>query len=155
MGSIPSEFTIYLFEATDQWQHLAPLDGAARRLAKMRSATERSGFIDQTLSRAWLKHGTGPIDRIREGFSTGGSKSLCGQQGFSPGQLGNFSGELKLAAFRPTQAVSVDGVLGKLRINGTHLRKECLMAFYDELAGAGPPRMEELGVRTWVGPAWP
>ena len=154
MGSIPSKLTINLFQAMDQRQHLVALDGAARRLAKMGPAAERPCCIDQALSRVGLKHGAGSVRARGQGFSPGGPKRLCREEGFPAGQLGNFSGELKLAAFRSPQAVSLDRALGKLRINGTHLREECRMAFHGELAGGGPPGEEKMGVRTWAGPAW-
>ena len=112
MGSIPSEFAINLFQATDQRQHLVALEGAARRLAKMGPATQRSGFIDQALSRVRLKHGAGSVRVRRQVFSSGGPERLCGEEGFPAGQLGNFSGELKLAAFRSPLAVSLDRAPG-------------------------------------------
>ena len=139
MGSISSEFAIDLFQATDQRQHLVALDRSARILAKMGPAAERSRFIDQTLSRAGLQHGAGSVRALGQGLSPGGPKCLCGEKGFPAGQLGNFSGELKLAAFRPAQAVSLDRAPGKFLINGTHLLKNCRVAFHGELAGDGPP----------------
>jgi len=152
MGSIPSEFTIDLFQTTDQRQHLVAPDRAARHLAKMGPAAERSRGIDQTLSRVGLKHGASSVRALRQGFSPGGPKRLGGEESFPAGQLGNFSGELKLAAFRSPQTVSLDRALGQLRINGTHLREEWLMAFHGELAWA--LRGKEPGARTWVGPTW-
>ena len=112
MGSIPSEFTIHFFQATDQRQHLVAFDRAACVLAKMGPATQRSGFIDQALSRAGLKHGAGSVRGHGQGFSSGRPKRLCGEEGFPAGQLGNFSGELKLAAFRSPLAVSLDRAPG-------------------------------------------
>ena len=139
MGSIPSEFTIHLFQATDQRQHLMALDRSARVLAKMGPAAEWSRFIDQTLSRVGLEHGAGSVRALRQGFSPGGPKCLGGEEGFPAGQLGNFSGELKLAAFRPAQAVSLNRTLSKLRVHGTHFREKCRVAFHEELAEASPP----------------
>ena len=108
MGAISSQIGIDLFQTTDQRQDLVALDGPARVLAKMGPASEGPRFIDQALPRTDLQHGTSPIRTQERRFSTGGPKRLGGEKGFTPGQLGNFSGKPKLAAFRSAETVSLD-----------------------------------------------
>jgi hypothetical protein len=69
--------------------------------------------------------------------------------------LGNFSRPLKLATFRPAEAVSLDGATGKLRINGTDFRKRCRVAFHGEIAEAALGGLAGAWVRIWAGPIWP
>jgi hypothetical protein len=64
VGAISPELKIDLFQAADQINHFTSLDRAPGESAKMSAATERSGFIDQTFSRADLEHGAGPIGWI-------------------------------------------------------------------------------------------
>ncbi len=155
MGAISSQVEIDLFQTTDQRQDLVALDGSASVLAKMGPAAEGARFINQALPRIGLQHGASPIRTHGQGFSAGGPKRLGGEEGFTPGELGDFSGKPKLAAFRSAQAVSLDRPAGQLRINGTDFLKTCCMAFHEEIAELALGEGREPGVRIWAGPTWP
>ena len=155
MGAVTSQVEIDLFQAANQRQDLVSLDGAARTLAEMGPAPEGTRFINQAFSRIGLKHGTRPLRMQGQGFSAGSPEGLGGEEGFAAGQLGNFAGKPKLAAFRPPEAVSLDRPTGKLRVNGTDFRKRRGLAFHGEIAQAAMGSRRKRGVRIWAGPAWP
>jgi hypothetical protein len=78
--------------------------------------------VNQAFAAGSLQHGTGSIRIIRQTFPAGGAPGLSGKERFPLREIRCQPGQLKLAAFAPTDAVAFNRTLPKLGIDSPHLR---------------------------------
>ena len=123
VGAISTELGIDFFQSADEIENFPALHRAASCLAEVSAAPERAGIVDEAFVGLGLEKGTGSVGGFRQMFSAGGAKAMGGDQGFPSGQLGSFSREFELAAFRSTKAVAPDRSLGEVGINRTDAGK--------------------------------
>ena len=128
MGAVPAELGIDFLKPTDEVEDFLALHRAASRLAEVGAAAEGSGIIDEAFVGLGLEKGTGPVGGFWQMFSAGSAKAMGYEQGFPSGQLGSFSREFELAAFRSTKAVAPDRSLGEIGINRTDAGKGLFQA---------------------------
>ena len=123
MGTVSTELGIDFLQPADEVEDFLALHRAAGGLAEVSAAPEGTGIIDEAFVGLGLEKGTGSVSGFRQMPSTGGAKAMGGDQGFPSRQLGSFSREFELAAFRSADAVAPDRSLGEIRINRTDAGK--------------------------------
>jgi len=73
------------------------------------AAAKGAGFIDEAAGGAGIEQGASAIVADGKGFAAGGAEGLCGNEGFAAREVGDFSGELELAALGAEGAIPLDG----------------------------------------------
>jgi hypothetical protein len=67
------------------------------------------------------EHGAGSILTFGELGATAGFEGFGSEESFPTGEVGNFAGEFKLAAFRAAFAKTFGGAFGQIFVNGSDL----------------------------------
>jgi len=108
---------VEFFETADEIEHFLAEIRTAGSFTEMGTAPKGAVGVDETAARFAIKHGANAIVFVREFSSAGRAVGFRGEQGFSFGQMWSKSGELKLTAFRTSDAVSLYRSLRKVRVN--------------------------------------
>lgn len=122
--SVPAELGIDLLETTNEVEDFFSIPRTASGLAKVSAATERAGGIDKALLGLGLKERAGAVGGCGQMLTSGGAKSLGGDEGFPASQEGCFSGQLEVATFASTQALANGGSLGEVLVDGADAGKD-------------------------------
>ena len=109
MGAVSTKIRVDLLKLTNEIENLFPIHGPSGGLAEVGAATEGAGFINEAFLGLRLQEGAGAVGGLGQMFSACSPKGLGGEEGFSTGELGYFSGKLKLAALGSPQAGALDG----------------------------------------------
>ena len=105
MGTVAIEMGVDFFEAADEVEDLVSRVGAAGGCTEMRAAAEGAGFVDQATGGFGIEQRAGSIGGVGESFSAGGAEGFGGDEGLASCEMGDFSGEMELAAFGAEGAI--------------------------------------------------
>jgi hypothetical protein len=96
-------------EAVDEVEDMGAGIHAAGGLAEVRAAAEGAGVVDETAGGSGVEKGAGAVFTDGEGFSACGAEGFGGDEGFAAREVGDFSGELELAAPGAEGALALEG----------------------------------------------
>lgn len=98
---------IDFLESANQVEHMGPGIRASSGGAKMRAATKRPGFVDQTATAARIKQWTRSIQSMGKALSSCGTQGFGGDERLAARKLRGFSCEVELAALCPQAAIAL------------------------------------------------
>jgi hypothetical protein len=124
--TVSIKLDVDLLEPPDKIDNVAPRHGSTGRRAKMRSASERTIFVDQTMTGRGLEHGARAVRIFWQGFSTGGAQRPRGKNCFALREIWSATGQSKMTTLGLAQAVPFDRPLRKIDIYLSHFRERAL-----------------------------
>jgi hypothetical protein len=107
-------------QAVNEVDYMAAGIGAAGGLAEVGAAAEGAGFVDEATGGAGIEQGAGAVVADGEGFSAGGAEGFGGDEGFAAREVGDFSGELELAAPGAEGALALEGAVCEVGVDFFH-----------------------------------
>lgn len=108
-----------MFEAANQIDDIAARDRSTGRRAKMRSASERAGFVDQTIACFWMEHWARFIKICRQRCSAGGAQCFRRDERFAFRQIGRATGQFEMTTLGLARAIPLNRPLGKIDIHSS------------------------------------
>ena len=120
MWAVAAEVVVDFFEAVDEVEDMGAGIHAAGGLAEVGAAAEGAGFVDEATGGAGIEQGAGAVFADGEGFSACGTEGFGGDEGFAAREVGDFSGELELAAPGAEGALALEGARREVGVDFFH-----------------------------------
>ena len=120
MRSVAAEVVVDFLEAVDEVEDMGAGIHAAGGLAEVGAAAEGAGLVDEATGGAGIEQGAGAVFADGEGFSAGGAEGFGGDEGFAAREVGDFSGELELAASGAEGALALEGAVCEVGVDFFH-----------------------------------
>jgi hypothetical protein len=117
MRTIAVEAGVDFLQAADEVEDLVSWVGASGGGAEMRAATEGAGFVNETAGAFGVEERAASVMWHGQVFATRGSEGFCGDKGFASGELGDFTGEMELAAFGAERAIPLQWSRGEVGVD--------------------------------------
>jgi len=115
--TVAVEAGVDFFEAAYEVEDLVSRIGASGGGAEMRAATKRAGFVDQAAGGFGIEQRAGAIGGGGQGFASGGAEGFGGDESLASRELGDFSGEMELAAFGAKRAIPLQWPRGEVGVD--------------------------------------
>lgn len=123
MRAVSAKRRVDDLEAANEIEDFLTFVGAARGLAKVRSAAEWAVFVNPATRGFRIEQRTGAIGALGQLLASGGAHGARGNERLAAREVRHASGDLKVAALGEPLAVALNGALLKFGINRADLAK--------------------------------
>jgi hypothetical protein len=116
-----------IFQSADEVDYLAAGVRSTGGSAEVGAAAEGAVLVDEAAGGGAVEEGAGSILALRQRLAAGCLEGAGGKEGFSPGQVGSFSGQLKVAALGAKLTGTGDWTIGQILVDGANDRESGLL----------------------------